>query len=747
MSTGPPVWSAQDEHDSRPPAETRPRRSRRKKDDEPDVDRKEPAKSGRSKGKEEKEKDKESLKEKGKEKEKEKEKGKDHDKEKESKPRRRHRDKSSSTSNNPTGAQSTPSHPRKKPKLESAPPEQSAITATTIPTAASTAPDPTSVSAPASTASVSPPKLSPPIAATAPSANHYQIQPQSHQQQPRPLNPASHLLVSSQPTPPQAPTPPPPSSYPTMISAPPSRPQSQPLAPPPQRTSGQNYDPIRSAFGTSSSAPTPPAGPASTSFSPPPRPISPRPFRASASPALSSIMNPPQSTPPPQYTSRPYISPSRGASSYPPTPVASTIAPAHPPLPPSLSSPYGHQSPYGPPSQSQPPQEIHVSTRIISSQPSALETRPSTAQVQQTPSRPTPMEVDSEPPAPAVTDKPPKKEPKPPSTAPSSKPPSPKPPRPAKEAPPPLPQGSGLISNALFGMDDSTSDTSSQRTPNIIVHIPLNKGNGNRIVNFARLAEEQYGFAALHPRLAAHKERMARVAAAGAALERNDRTGRGVSAGESADDDLTLDVDRDSELEGEGMTAGAAQANEPADGKKRQRKKKVEEYDRDDPFVDDSEMVWQEQAAASKDGFFVYSGPLVSEGEKVQVERADGTIKRGRGRAPRGGRSRAPATTHQQLPLAAAIPISQETGLPLRGPGSRGGNVNRRGRVSKKAEQDKSGGPTSVSHGRGGSAAGRGGSTSTRGGKTPMVELAPRPSLAPAPPGLNPMAGPEIASK
>jgi hypothetical protein len=32
-------------------------------------------------------------------------------------------------------------------------------------------------------------------------------------------------------------------------------------------------------------------------------------------------------------------------------------------------------------------------------------------------------------------------------------------------------------------------------------------------------------------------------------------------------------------------------------------------------------MAWQEQAAASKDGFFVYSGPLVPEGEKVQVER------------------------------------------------------------------------------------------------------------------------------
>lgn len=283
-------------------------------------------------------------------------------------------------------------------------------------------------------------------------------------------------------------------------------------------------------------------------------------------------------------------------------------------------------------------------------------------------------------------------------------------------------------------------------------------------MNFARLAEEQYGFAALHPRLAAHKERMARVAAAGAALERNERSGRGISAGESADEDLSLDAERDSEVDGDGaMSAAAAKTNEPADGTKKRRRRKIEEYDRDDPFVDDSEMVWQEQAAASKDGFFVYSGPLVPEGDKVQVERyvssspllvedakltstsADGTIKRGRGRG-RGGRSRAPATTHQQLPLAAAIPISQETGLPIRGPGSRGGNVNRRPRTSKKAEQDKAGG-TPASQGRGGGPAGRGGSNSTRGGKAQMVELAPRPNIAPAPPGLNSVAGQEITMK
>ena len=215
-------------------------------------------------------------------------------------------------------------------------------------------------------------------------------------------------------------------------------------------------------------------------------------------------------------------------------------------------------------------------------------------------------------------------------TAPTSKAPSPKPARTAKDkdAPTKLPQGSGLISNALFGVDDSaTEESDSHSTPNIILHIPLN-GTNNRIVNFARLAEEQYGFAALHPRLAAHKERLARVAAVGAALERNEKGPKGIlSAGESADEDLSLDMDRDSDLDGDIAMAGAGTANAngatPADGAdgKKKRRKKIEEYDRDDPFVDDSEMAWQEHAAASKDGYFVYSGPLVPEGEKVQVER------------------------------------------------------------------------------------------------------------------------------
>lgn len=373
-----------------------------------------------------------------------------------------------------------------------------------------------------------------------------------------------------------------------------------------------------------------------------------------------------------------------------------------------------------------------------------------------------------------------------PATAPSSKASSPKPARAAKEAPQ-LPQGSGLIQNALFGVGgDDAKSADTRSTPNIVVHIPLNKGN--HIVNFAQLAEEQYGFAALHPRLAAHKERLARVAAAGAALEKNDKALKGISAGESADEDLSLDNDRDSDVDGDITMGGAGNGangapSEASEGKKK-RRKKVEEYDRDDPFVDDTELAWQEQAAASKDGFFVFSGPLVSEGEKVQVERfvlhlpiqslfisktnillrsADGTIKRGRGRGRGTGRGRSLAS-HPHVPIAAAVPISQDTGLPVRGPGSRGG-TSRRARGSKKADAgEKHSAAPSPSHesprGRGGGSGSRGGGSS-RGAKASsssslgMVDLAPappappvnpQPALTPAP-GPSPLAGPELAMK
>ena len=194
-------------------------------------------------------------------------------------------------------------------------------------------------------------------------------------------------------------------------------------------------------------------------------------------------------------------------------------------------------------------------------------------------------------------------------------------------------------------------------TPSIVLNIPLN-GETNKYINFMRVAEEQYGWEALHPRQAEHKARKARIAAASAALAQNDsgREGDEMSVDESDNDDSNVEMG--------GVSGPDKPEGKPA---KKKRHFKEDEYDKDDDFVDDSELLWEEQAAASRDGFFVYSGPLVPEVEKPEAGRAD-QPKRGRG--SRGGRGGA---------RTAAGGAGRGRGG---GPGSRGGVV-RKPRMTK----------------------------------------------------------------
>lgn len=156
-----------------------------------------------------------------------------------------------------------------------------------------------------------------------------------------------------------------------------------------------------------------------------------------------------------------------------------------------------------------------------------------------------------------------------------------------------------------------------QESPSIVLNIPLN-GQTNKYINFMRLAEEKYGWEALHPREAANRDRRARIAAASAALEKQ-QSGR--DSAEEEDPEFNASEDDNSNVEMGGMgnngglTSGADAA--PEKPKRKKRNWREDEYDRDDDFVDDSELLWEEQAAAVKDGFFVYSGPLVQEPPKA----------------------------------------------------------------------------------------------------------------------------------
>ncbi|TFB07624.1 Histone promoter control protein 2 [Trichoderma ghanense] len=207
-----------------------------------------------------------------------------------------------------------------------------------------------------------------------------------------------------------------------------------------------------------------------------------------------------------------------------------------------------------------------------------------------------------------------------------------------------------------------------KETPTIVLTIPIGQGETNKYVNFMRMAEEQYGWDALHPRLAADRDRKARIAAAAASLEK-------VESGRESGDEMSVDLsDAEASNPENGGVSGADAQAKP----KKKRNFKEDQYDVDDDFVDDSELLWEAQAAASRDGFFVYSGPLVPEVEKPAAGHEE-RPKRGRGGrgsrgGARGGATRGGATTGRGG-----------------GPGSRGGAVTRKPRITKteKAQREK----------------------------------------------------------
>lgn len=262
------------------------------------------------------------------------------------------------------------------------------------------------------------------------------------------------------------------------------------------------------------------------------------------------------------------------------------------------------------------------------------------------------------------------------SGGPPSNAPTPPPQKRAKEQPPPLPTGSGLLAGTPFGGLTPAQTTGSTGT-DIFLTFPL-KGQNNVTINFAREVERKYGFAALHPRLAARRERQRQLAAASNALEK--------AAGLGSGDEMSLDVS-EPESGNEGNGQGDDGSNAPGDGKKR-RKRKAEDYDREDEFVDDAELAWEESALMAKDGFFVYSGPLMTESEKSLIidryvystsllpfhiltqHSADGTSKRGRGRGGRGGATRGDGT-------------GRGRGGGVGSRGGRGGTTVRKPRVTK----------------------------------------------------------------
>ena len=206
-------------------------------------------------------------------------------------------------------------------------------------------------------------------------------------------------------------------------------------------------------------------------------------------------------------------------------------------------------------------------------------------------------------------------------------PPSNKPNRQKEISLPPLPgaSGTGLLNPA-------SAPPNGAYAVNICLHFDL-RGKESLTFSFAREVEKKYGRDALHPRRAAHRDRMARMAAATAALEKDSSVAGGSGSAQDGSDLSEMDQDNDQEMDmdstAEGGPADDAVNGNPHTGSgpllgkggRKKRRPNKNEYNFDDDFIDDAELAWEEQAAVATGGFFVYSGPLVTEAEKPAVER------------------------------------------------------------------------------------------------------------------------------
>lgn len=142
--------------------------------------------------------------------------------------------------------------------------------------------------------------------------------------------------------------------------------------------------------------------------------------------------------------------------------------------------------------------------------------------------------------------------------------------------------------------------------PIIALNIPLldpvnpKPGQAEVVINVLKLAEDKYGWNVIHPN-------------AKSAIDLMDEM--------LDDEDDAADEDDDDELQ-----VVEAKANAPQQKKKEElseeqlvkqheakMNRKVGKYDYEDPFIDDAELQWEEEITTTKEGFFVYWGPLVED--------------------------------------------------------------------------------------------------------------------------------------
>ncbi|CCE61941.1 hypothetical protein TPHA_0B02680 [Tetrapisispora phaffii CBS 4417] len=211
-----------------------------------------------------------------------------------------------------------------------------------------------------------------------------------------------------------------------------------------------------------------------------------------------------------------------------------------------------------------------------------------------------------------------------------------------KKLPKVLLPASQIEKPSLLGVfENNTNNTNNKQKdedaePVVILNIPLYPAknedyldeNGQVVFNFAQIERSRFS-KDLPPKTKDLDE--LKAAKRNLFSDLNETTGKydGIDGQEEdlENDDYDDDDDDENEdeiEEGKLTTSPSKKKSHPNKGKNL-----IGKYDVEDPFIDDSELAWEEQRAATKDGFFVYFGPLIEKGYYASLERINGKMKRG----------------------------------------------------------------------------------------------------------------------
>lgn len=135
--------------------------------------------------------------------------------------------------------------------------------------------------------------------------------------------------------------------------------------------------------------------------------------------------------------------------------------------------------------------------------------------------------------------------------------------------------------------------------PTIVLNVPLidpkkpQPGRSEVVINVLKMAEDKYGWNALHPQAKNAFEYMEDL----------------------IDDDEDGSGDEDEEVEAAARKKEEENLTPEQLARRHQTKmnRKVGKYDYEDPFIDDEELQMEEEITSTKEGFFVYWGPLVDD--------------------------------------------------------------------------------------------------------------------------------------